>query len=394
VAFLVLTWEPARPWGADFAPAYRAVYFISIIQCWRFHRNRMMLALVVLALVDVMLAQYAGAGASAEGVGHIVYNLVAVLLPLNLLAVSLLPERGPFTVQGIAHWAAIVIQPAAVIQLLKSGNARLFGFLDVGFLGSARPAWTNVPDVSLLLFAVVFGVLLARYIWRPDAERNTVVWVIVACFMALGPGFGGLESTTYLATAGLMIIVSVADTSYRLAFQDALTGLPTRRGMYELIYQTSHAHYTVGMIDVDHFKAFNDKHGHDVGDQVLRMVAAVMAKVGGGGKAFRYGGEEFAVIFPGKRVEQTQENLEKLRATIAGRVFVIRGPGRPRKRPDNPKPADKRQALKVTVSIGAADNTFNEHEQPDEVIKAADEALYAAKQAGRNRTRIRAKPKI
>ena len=353
-----------------------------------------MLGLVILALVDRMLIHYAGAGVSAEGVGHTVYNLVAVLLPLNLLAVSLLAERGPFTVQGIAHWAAIVIQPAAVIQLVKSGNEQLFDFLDFGFLGNARPAWTNVPDVSLLLFAIVFGILVARSIWRTDGERNTTVWVIIACFLALSSGFGGLESTTYLATAGLMIFVSVADTSYRLAFQDALTGLPTRRGMYELIYQTSHAHYTVGMIDVDHFKAFNDKHGHDVGDQVLRMVATVMAKVGGGGKTFRYGGEEFAVIFPGKKVEQTQENLEKLRSTIAGRVFVIRGPGRPRKRPENPRPADKRQALKVTVSIGAADNTFNEHEQPDEVIKAADVALYAAKQAGRNRVRIRAKPKI
>jgi diguanylate cyclase (GGDEF)-like protein len=354
----------------------------------------MMMALVILFLVDLMLSQYAGVGLSQAGDGHVVYNLIAVLLPINLLALSLLPERGPLTVQGIAHWAAIVIQPAAVIQLFKSRNQDFFGFLDFRVLGDASPAWTDVPDLSFVLFVIAFGILLGRYIWRPDAERNTLAWVIIASFLALTPGFGGLESTTYLATAGLMIIVSVADTSYRLAFQDALTGLPTRRGMYELIYQASHANYTVGMVDVDHFKAFNDKHGHDVGDQVLRMVAAVMAKVGGGGKAFRYGGEELAVIFPGKKVEQTQEHLEKLRATIAGRVFVIRGPGRPRKKPDIPKQVGKRQALKVSVSIGAADNAFKEHEQPDEVIKAADEALYAAKEAGRNRVRIRAKPKI
>ncbi len=394
VAYLIISWAPATFWAERFAPAYPAVYFVSIIQCWRFHRNRMLLALVMLALVDQVLLNYGNPEAAIAGSGHIIYNLVAVLLPLNLIVLGLLPERGPVTVQGIAQWASIVVQPAIVLQLVQSDKLEVLDFLDVRFLGDLKPAWTAVPDLSLLLFITALGTFAFRYFWRPGAERKTMVWVFLSCFMALSTGWGGIQSTTYLATAGLMIIVSVIDTSYRLAFQDALTGLPTRRGLYDLLYQIMHTHYTAAMVDVDHFKAFNDKHGHDVGDQVLRMVAAVLADVTGGGKAFRYGGEEFSIIFPGKRVEQAQQHLENLRAKIAGKVFTIRGPGRPRKKPDAPKPVGRRQTLQVTVSMGAADNTFRADEQPDDIIKAADEALYAAKQAGRNRVRIRAKPKI
>jgi diguanylate cyclase (GGDEF)-like protein len=382
-------------WAVDFAPVYPAVYFISIIQCWRFHRNRMLLALVMLGIVDRVLMHYVGMEVAGEGVGHMVYNVVAVLLPLNLLILGLLPERGPVTVQGISQWASIVVQPAIVINMVRSGQHEALAVLDVSFLGGLKPAWTNVPDLSFLIFGIALATFVFRYFWRPGAERKTMLWVFLACLLALSTGYGGVESTTYLAAAGLMIIVSVIDTSYRLAFQDALTGLPTRRGMYDLLYQIAHTNYTVAMVDVDHFKAFNDKHGHDVGDQVLRMVAGVLAGVTGGGKAFRYGGEEFAIIFPGKKVEQTQQHLENLRARLAGKVFTLRGAGRPRKKPDQPRPiSGSRKTLQVTVSIGGADNTFRDSEQPDDIIKAADESLYAAKQAGRNRVRIRAKPKI
>lgn len=124
------------------------------------------------------------------------------------------------------------------------------------------------------------------------------------------------------------------------------------------------------------------------------MVAAELNKVTGGGKTFRYGGEEFAIIFPNKRVDQVQPHIEKLRAIVAGRVFTIRSAFRPRKPPDNPKPAKRpRKTLKITVSIGAADST-DDKETVEDVVKAADKALYQAKQSGRNRVWVRGKPRI
>ena len=132
------------------------------------------------------------------------------------------------------------------------------------------------------------------------------------------------------------------------------------------------------MIDVDHFKKFNDTHGHDIGDQVLRLVAARLAAVGGGGRAFRYGGEEFPIIFPGRRLARALAHTEALRRDIERYEFEIRS-------------RDRRQsagggshAASVTVSIGVA-STIAGEESLDTLLRRADGALYAAKNGGRNR---------
>jgi len=122
-------------------------------------------------------------------------------------------------------------------------------------------------------------------------------------------------STFYLATAALILIVAVVEASYHMAYQDSLTGLPARRALNEALLRLG-GDYTVAMLDVDHFKRINDHHGHDVGDQVLKMIAAKLAQVSGGGKAYRYGGEEFAVIFAGRGAEECLSDLEALRQTV------------------------------------------------------------------------------
>jgi PleD family two-component response regulator len=152
------------------------------------------------------------------------------------------------------------------------------------------------------------------------------------------------------------------------------------------------------MLDIDHFKKFNDTHGHDIGDEVLQMVAAKIARVGGGGKPFRYGGEEFTIVFPGKTPQQAEQQLEVLRAEIenyrmvvrqdqrrnqskSGRKSAMKSGRQSRSKPGSKKP--RQQTLSVTISIGYA--TRNpEIKLPEAVIKAADQALYRAKNKGRN----------
>jgi PleD family two-component response regulator len=146
------------------------------------------------------------------------------------------------------------------------------------------------------------------------------------------------------------------------------------------------------MADVDHFKSFNDTHGHDVGDQVLKLVAARLAEVGGGGRAFRYGGEEFTVLFPDKTLEQALPSLEAIRQSVEDYRMAVRGESRPKKKEegemlrgpggDDSVPPDK--VLSVTISIGAA-APRGESVTPAQILKAADEALYRAKRGGRNR---------
>ena len=144
--------------------------------------------------------------------------------------------------------------------------------------------------------------------------------------------------------------------------------------------------YTVAMVDIDHFKKFNDKHGHKVGDQVLRMVASKLNQVGGGGKSFRYGGEEFTILFPGKSAAASMHHLEGVRKAVEQTRFIIRGRNRPPSKPEEPKKLKgSRKRVKITISIGVAERN-EEYANPQQVIQAADQALYRAKKAGRNRT--------
>lgn len=170
-----------------------------------------------------------------------------------------------------------------------------------------------------------------------------------------------------------------------MAFRDELTGLPGRRALNERMQRLGR-NYVLAMADVDHFKKFNDTHGHDVGDQVLRLVASKLAKVTGGGRAYRYGGEEFAVVFAGKTLEECLPHLEMIRETIASYNIHLRNQDN---RPRDDQQGRQRRAgaasssVSVTVSIGVAERQ-PEQRTPEEVLKAADKALYSAKGAGRN----------
>ena len=154
----------------------------------------------------------------------------------------------------------------------------------------------------------------------------------------------------------------------------------------------------IAIVDIDHFKKFNDTYGHDIGDQVLCMVAARISKVAGDGQAFRCGGEEFAVIFRGASAKDAFEHLDALRQTMERSTFQLRrGERRTEARaaePERRKPGKKKTAasvlsqppdrLSVTVSIGLAEPSTR-YREPEQVIQAADQALYRAKQKGRNR---------
>src|SRR5207237_5805224 len=106
----------------------------------------------------------------------------------------------------------------------------------------------------------------------------------------------GVSRMAYMGAASAILGLSMIETSYFLAYNDELTGLPSRRAFNEAIARLENF-YSIAVVDVDHFKNFNDQYGHDTGDQVLRLVAARLAGVSGGGQSFRCGGEEFVVFF-------------------------------------------------------------------------------------------------
>jgi diguanylate cyclase (GGDEF)-like protein len=358
-------------------PAYPLVVLGGgILLGWRFGRSRLVLVLAVLLLADRALHLWAPIGGGDE-VGRAVFGALAILVPLDLAALAWLPERGLVARHGRLVLGLLAAEIVLIAVLCQPLFLPLVGRIDAPRgLGALSP-------VALVVFVLAFVVLARRAVLQTTALESGAVWSLVAAFLALGAGGGGLDSSAYFATGGLILVLSLIETWHGMAYDDELTGLPARRALNEALARLRGV-YTVAMIDIDHFKRFNDEHGHDVGDQLLRMVGARLADIGGGGRAFRYGGEEFAVLFQGKDVDETRGHLEALRRTIEGSPFTLRGPARPRTRPESPPPvAADRRRIAVTVSIGAAAADGSEP-SAEEVVRAADQALYRAKEAGRN----------
>ena len=164
-----------------------------------------------------------------------------------------------------------------------------------------------------------------------------------------------------------------------LARHDELTHLYNRRAMETILAEEGarairyERPLSVMMIDFDHFKLINDRHGHHAGDGVLREAAlVVLGELRANDKATRYGGEELCVILPETGADEALALAERLRRALEGHVFrVVRGDGSP-------------ASLQVTASIGVA-SLGPDADSAERLVRAADRALYAAKAAGRNR---------
>lgn len=363
-----------------------AVYGAGILLGWQFRRSRLVFAVLLLAVVDWGLLHVATHPPSAAS-ARIVFNAAGVLLPLNFVILAFMNERGVFAPRG-GLWRVVILlaQPfliAFISQPAQAGVAALLEhpFIDVGVISGMR-----VTQPVLVAFAAACLTVATRLARHPHRNEGAFLWALLAAFLGLNASHMGPVSTIYFATAGLILVVAFIQTSYAMAYRDELTGLPARRALNEDLVKLGDR-YTVAMLDVDRFKKFNDQYGHDAGDQVLCMVASKLANASGGGKAFRYGGEEFALIFPGKSAEDAIPHLEALRKGIEAAGFILRRSGTRRKKlkPPGPNKATGK-AVPVTISIGVAERTA-QHAEPQQVIQAADQALYGAKRAGRNRLR-------
>jgi diguanylate cyclase (GGDEF)-like protein len=369
-ASAVLLIPELRDWAAPVvAPAAYAVTLAGIVLGLRFRNTRIVLALIVLILADQVVARWAPAASIA-------HTAAILLVPLNLAALAWMPDRGsPW--RRVQVWTLLIAAQGVAVAVLFVPEAA----------EAARAFWRTITATAPLQWSVIVAFALAmvlaliRFLSRPRPTEGGFVWAVVAAFLALGLGADSLDASLFLATGGLILFVALLETSHALAYSDELTGLPSRRALNDLLAELS-PRYTVAMVDIDHFKRFNDTYGHQAGDQLLRKVAATLMNVSGGGRSFRYGGEEFAIVFPGLSAEQAVPHLEAVREAIAGTSFGVRGLRRPRRKPKHPKPGNGR-TQHVTVSIGVSDST-SAQAAPADVVSAADEALYRAKRGGRN----------
>ncbi|MFO7857746.1 MAG: diguanylate cyclase [Ectothiorhodospiraceae bacterium] len=299
----------------------------------------------------------------------------------------------------LAISAVIALTPMAVLRFLRGDH--LIGVLDIGiiavFLGLAvcrwRGGWARWQGIATAVSAVFFGLGMVAF-----RDANSALWLfpaLITLFFVLKPGTafcGGLITAvlaalvaspafTPLNIATVIITLVLVDAFVfvfssqlarmredldALASRDPLTGLANRRQLQldraGAEGGTRAAFNGVTILDLDHFKAINDAHGHDVGDTILRRIGNILADtLPATAHAYRYGGEEFVIL-----TDSETDPLvlaERVRARIASRG------------------SDSEPAF--TASLGCAKRRPNE--PLDDCFARADEALYRAKASGRNR---------
>lgn len=401
---------------AQVAPSL-AVYYVGVFAAglslaWRFNSSRVLFSLLVLLLAHRAVDFFSAGQPVQAGSGRMAMALAAVLIPLNFIVFAQMRERG-LTIAGIAPRFGLLFIESVIFAVMcrpenSAGN-------------SGHPGAVVIPQWLFVGFVAAVAVFVWRYVRTRKPIEPGFVWSTAAVFLWLDFAPAGKMSDAYVATAALILAASLIETSYVLAYHDELTGIRGRRAFNESLL-TLDQQYAIAIVDIDHFKKFNDTYGHDVGDQVLCMVARRLSDVGGDGQAFRCGGEEFAIVFRNTSAKEAFEHLEGLRGIIEKSTFHVRGSDRRAEQiseksaeksgerrgveRDRRMPAKKKTAsarvnalpehlskrlladhLSVTVSIGVGEPSTR-YRQPEQVIQAADQALYRAKNKGRNRVEL------
>ncbi len=387
---LVLAWQLLSRIEV-IAEAYQSLFVLTpyilmafgLILAHQFNRSRTFAALLALGISYWAIQSFMQASLTLN-LPFFAFSAVSVLLPLAVLILLIAPERGLWNRFGL---------PLAMTAPLCAFAAYLLFTLNPDFQHPMAAYFAVKPMAGYVLslgasvlFGLVFMVGAALAIKRPYDIEMALLFVLLVVFFALAWLHRPFISTVMISAAIVSLVIDVIRSSYSMAYRDDLTGLLGRRALNEKMRGLGKK-YAIAMLDVDHFKKFNDTHGHDVGDDVLKMVAAQIGKVEGGGIPYRYGGEEFAVIFPRKELEQCLPHLEAVRLGIEHYKISLRDKkNRPKDKQAGTQRRSKQSAPKqvsVTISIGLAER--NAHaEEPETVIKAADKALYKSKQNGRN----------
>ncbi|MBI2683543.1 MAG: GGDEF domain-containing protein [Acidobacteriales bacterium] len=357
-----------------------AVLAVSALLAVRLHSLRAFLASASLA-AQAVVVHFGTEDPAAR-------SCAALLLGFDL-ALILLVEDNFFDWQAVAWWTGLLSVQWAIFLGVAQWNPALLA--DIAGKHFALPfAGVGFLEMMMGFLAVL---LLTRYGFGPDAVGAGMVWALLAQF----PGLRHPQAAeAYIALAGMAIAIAVVERSYWIAYHDELTGLPGRRAFNEALAALGEM-YSIAVVDVDHFKRFNDTFGHDTGDQVLRKVAAQLSYVRYG-KAYRVGGEEFALVFPERDTAESGEFAEEVRVRIEQETFIVRGPERSARAREERRGTETRRRqpapvrTSVTVSIGLAESPPEVHDVHD-VIAAADKALYRAKNNGRNRVELAPLPR-
>ncbi|PLW70451.1 GGDEF domain-containing protein [Pseudohalioglobus lutimaris] len=356
-----------------------------VVMAYQFRRLRLMLATLGITALYWLIQTHLQVSLAQPDAARL-FLVASLALPLLSLYLLLIPERGMFNTFGLL-FTVVFLGIAGICFPLADVLVEAATTGDSAF--SARPLEGYVLSVGASKLALAVAIVgLGLVVMRNTVAESVLLGVLASGFFSLALLHLEDISAAMGIAGGLCLVWGLLRSSYAMAYRDELTGLLSRRALNERL-NTLGRRYSIAMLDVDHFKRFNDKHGHDVGDEVLKLVASRVNQVGNGGIAYRYGGEEFCIIFPRRSSEDCAAALDDVRARIADYKMSIRDR---RSRPQRSKDGARRRGatrvgtdeVSVTISAGVAARD-EDCPDPEAVILAADSKLYKAKKTGRNR---------
>lgn len=329
--------------------------------CWKFNKGRAGFSALLMVII-IFNGLKTGFFSAPQWI-------LMFIISLNVFILSVLRERGVFSLHGLKKAGIFIVQLFILYLAVLIFSSK-----------NQVPGWF----LPLSLFFMAVSVIKTVF-FDKDPANASALGSMTAIIITAGIGID-ISSMQGMAALG-MIVAGVIFAVYSTSYIDELTGLPGRRAYNEYCAQLSSG-FTIAMTDIDHFKNFNDTYGHDTGDEVLKLVAKIISTVGGGGKAYRFGGEEFVIVFDGMDKERTVEFLEEIRLELEKTPFTVRNKESRSKYEKTGKKSKPEivKTVNITMSIGAADS--KKEKDPARVMKKADAALYKAKNAGRNRISI------
>lgn len=388
---LAVRFAPDAPWLQAAAQGYPVVLLAAVVLlAWRFERSRLAWAAVLVGACWLVLALL-----PAERWPRVIAPM-AVLVPLAIGVLSVDEDRPLGSTGGLTQLVLLLGLTSVGVALIAApipSFESVFGALRVLPSRGAFIAATGAALIAFTLSALVVAGMLVRR--RRPTEGALLLLLPALLFMLAAPDDGPARGAWALACAGVLML-GVVESAFALAYLDELTQLPSRRSLGSALRQLRPP-FAIAVADIDHFKSVNDTWGHDTGDQVLRMVAAHLSTVRDG-RAYRSGGEEFTIVFPGLDTVEAYHRVEEVRAEIDDAGFRLRANDRPKKdaqgaRARGSRTVDTNEILEVTISAGVADARDGGGD-PEATMSAADRALYTAKQNGRNRTIAAGKRRI
>jgi len=359
------------------------VLAFGLIFGWYLSHVRMIFSLLALALADRALVLFPAMGSDPSSLNHTILAITAFLLPLNLLAYSILKDNSTSTIRGAIRLIVVLVQPFLVLWLCEPEQQDFASILQLTYLSSIPTSWTRIPQAALLMLLAGGLMYLVRFAISRDPFDGGSAWAIAAVYLAFYGQQLGWQSTNFFATAGLILLVSLIQSSYQRTYRDDLTGIAGRLAYEEATAQAG-KQFALAVLSIDQLKAYAGTHGKSVAEQILKLVAPKVQAICQGGRVFRISGEELTLLFTNQSALETLVALEQVRKAVETLSLYLRGRDRVwEDRRGTKSPNSKDRELPLSVSIGVAGKS-DDSATLNLVIKSAYRALYDAKAAGGN----------